>query len=510
MTLRSQSDKQNQYFDTTHLVADLKGRTVRGGGVTAVAQAGKFVLQTGSAVVLARLLTPEDYGLFGMAIVLINFIGLFKNLGLSAATVQKKHINHHQVNTLFWINVGLSVAFCLVVAMLSPAIAQFYGEPRLTAVTLFLSINFIFGGLTVQHQALMKRQMQFGDLAKIEIASMSIGLAAGVTAAIAGMGYWALIATQTAKAVVDLVGVWMMCRWRPQRPSRGAGVKSMLVFGSNVTGFKVANYFSRSSDNILIGRVWGAGELGLYAKAYQLLLFPLLQINFPLSNVIIPVLSSLQSDLKRYSAYYYKAVLLVSLFSMPLIAFLSVEGERIVILLLGKQWVEIVPIFLLLMPAAIAGVLNHSTVWIYQSLGTTNRQLRSGLVVSVIDVMLFLVSVRWGAVGIAAALGLSRPLVLVGSLLYCYTDTPLRFSTFLTKIAIPAIASATAAASVVVLNATVASREINILLGLMISGVTFFICYSLFWIIVPSGRKQLVELFQLIKHIKTRKFSAQN
>ncbi len=147
----------------------------------------------------------------------------------------------------------------------------------------------------------------------------------------------------------------------------------MLAFGGNVTGFKTANYFSRSFDNILIGRVWGATELGLYAKAYQLLLFPLLQINFPLSNVIIPVLSSLQSDLKRYSAYYYKAVLLISLISMPLIAFLSVEGERIVILLLGEQWVEIVPIFLLLMPAAIAGVLNNSTVWVYQSLGTTSE-----------------------------------------------------------------------------------------------------------------------------------------
>ncbi len=102
MTLRSKSDKYDQYFDTTHLMADLKGRTVRGGSVTAVAQVGKFVLQTGSAIILARLLTPEDYGLFSMAIVLVNFVGLFKELGLSAATVQSKTINHHQVSTLIF------------------------------------------------------------------------------------------------------------------------------------------------------------------------------------------------------------------------------------------------------------------------------------------------------------------------------------------------------------------------------------------------------------------------
>ncbi len=158
---------QNNFFDTEYLKADLKGRSVRGGAVTMAAQGIKFFLQIGSTVVLARLLTPEDFGLIAMVTAVTGFVMMFKDMGLSMATVQRAEIDHAQISTLFWINVVLSLAFMLLTATLAPAIAWFYSEPRLTWITLALAGAFIFSGFTVQHQALLRRQMNFGRYQEI-------------------------------------------------------------------------------------------------------------------------------------------------------------------------------------------------------------------------------------------------------------------------------------------------------------------------------------------------------
>ncbi len=303
-------DLNKQFFCTDHLKTELKQRSVRGGAVTLVAQAIKFVLRMGSTVVLARLLSPEDYGLIGMATVVIGFVQLFKDLGLSAATVQKSEINHQQVSTLFWINLIISFAIALLVIALAPLVARFYDEPLLRGITMALAITFIFGGLTVQHQALLQRQMRFAALAKIEIISMLVGVIVAVASAWYGLGYWALVHMQIATVITNAIAVWLSCSWRPGLPSQDSAIKSMLAFGGNLTGFRLVNYFSRNLDNLLIGRYWGSQQLGLYAKAYQLVLLPIEQINSPVNSVALPTLSSLQSEPEKYSKYYYKAILL--------------------------------------------------------------------------------------------------------------------------------------------------------------------------------------------------------
>ncbi len=259
-----------QYFNTEHLKADLKGRSVRGGAVTMAAQICKFVLQMGSTVVLARLLVPEDYGLIGMVTVIINFAGLFKDLGLSTATIQKAEINHKQVSTLFWINFVISCATALVVAALAPVVASFYKEPRLTWITLALASSFIFSGLTVQHQALLRRRMSFTSLAKIEIISMLVGVVTAMISAWYGLGYWALVLMQIATSIANAVGVWVACSWRPGVPLRHSGISSMLAFGGNMTGFNIVNYFSRNLDNILIGQYWGSATVGTLCSGLQI------------------------------------------------------------------------------------------------------------------------------------------------------------------------------------------------------------------------------------------------
>ncbi|HWW75239.1 MAG TPA: lipopolysaccharide biosynthesis protein, partial [Pyrinomonadaceae bacterium] len=259
------------FLRTDRLKEDLGARTARGGLLTVTAQGFKFAATMAATVVLARLLTPGDYGLVGMVAVVTGFIALFKDLGLSAATIQREEISQEQVSTLFWVNVGVSAAIGLLTAALAPVVAWFYGEPRLAPVTLAYSIGFLFGGLTVQHEALLKRQMRFAVLVTAEVAALLASIVTTVALAWRGFGYWSLVAGHLALSFVYMLAVWGVCGWRPGRPRRGAGVRSLLGFGGNLTGAAVVNYFARNLDNMLIGRFWGGWQLGLYAKAYQLL-----------------------------------------------------------------------------------------------------------------------------------------------------------------------------------------------------------------------------------------------
>lgn len=495
--------KQEQYFQTDHLKDDLKGRSVRGGAVTMAAQVSKFVLQMGSTVFLARLLAPEDYGLIGMVTVVIGFAGLFKDLGLSTATIQKSEINHNQVSTLFWINFAISCTTALVVAGLAPVVAWFYQEPRLTGITLALATSFIFGGLTVQHQALLRRQMSFTSLAKIEVISMLTGVVTAIISGWYGLGYWSLVLMQIATAIANAVGVWIACGWRPGVPLLSSGIRSMLAFGGNLTAFNFVNYFSRNLDNVLIGQYWGPQQLGLYAQAYKLLLLPINQINSPITSVALPALSSLQSEPEKYRRYYYKAILLITTIGMPIVAFMFASADKVILLILGKQWLGAVPIFRFLMPAAFMGTFNVATGWVYASLGRTNRQFHWGIMSSIINVVIFLISVRWGAIGVAAAYGLSRPPLVVSAIIYCYEGTILTFTQFLTTLYRPTLASISASLAIIGINLLLPTN-INVEVGLFIDFVLYSLFYFTIWIVFPGGKHIFMDIINIAKSLKSK------
>lgn len=503
--MKNVSSKVNneQYFNTDHLKSDLKGRSVRGGAVTMAAQISKFFLQMGSTVVLARLLVPEDYGLIGMVAVVINFAGLFKDLGLSTATIQKAEINHKQVSNLFWINFAISCTTALVVAGLAPVIAWFYNEPRLTYITLALASSFIFGGLTVQHQALLRRQMRFTNLAKIEVISILFGVSIGMIFAWYGAGYWSLVLMQLTMAMANAMGVWIACSWRPGMPVLKAGIRDMLAFGGNMTGFNLVNYFSRNLDNVLIGQYRGPQELGLYAQAYKLVLLPIQQINSPITSVALPALSSLQSEPKRYSKFYYKAILSISSLGMPMVGFLLASADKVILTLLGKQWLGAVPIFQFLMPAAFNATIGVGLGWAYQSLGLVDRQLRWGIVSSILNVILFVIGVRWGAIGVAAAYGLSRPIFLVAGFTYCYKGTPLRLMELLKTLFQPAFASFGAAVALIGINKLLLTG-INDVIALVIDFFLYCLLYFAIWIVLPNGKNTLFDMLRTAKALKEK------
>ena len=409
-------------------MADLKARSVRGGTITMAAQGVKFLLQMGSVVVLARLLTPNDYGLVAMVIAITGFVAMFKDMGLSMATVQKANINHSQVSTLFWINVLIGFGIMVITAAIAPAVAWFYGERRLMWITLALASAFLFGGLTVQHQALLRRQMRFGRLAAIEVISILVGISIAIVSASYGAGCWALVLMQLAIAITTAIGVWVACKWRPGLPVRNSGVRSMLAFGGHLTGFSIVNYFTRNLDKILIGWRWGTQSLGLYSRAYSLLMLPLQQINTPISAVAIPALSRLQDKPERYRSYYLKAISLIALVTMPSVMFMIIMSENIIGVVLGEQWIGASRIFSILGISALIQPILNTTGWLYVSTGRTDRMFKWGIFASSLITVAFLIGLPYGSVGVASSYTTCFLLITFPCLWYAFKYTPVDIS----------------------------------------------------------------------------------
>lgn len=433
--------KQDHFFDTKHLNTDLKNRSLRGGTVTLASQALSFVIQIGSTMILARLLTPQDYGMISMVAAITGFASVFSNLGLSTATIQRADINHGQVSTLFWINVGVGALISLIVAAISPAVAWFFKTPQLLWVTVVLSLNFLITGLAIQHQALLNRQMQFFAIAKVRILSMLAGIAVAVFMAMHGFRYWALVFNTLTISATSVAGFWLVARWRPSLPRRRSGVRPMLRFGSDVAVFNIINYFSRNLDNILIGRYFGSSILGLYGKAYQLLMLPITNLREPLNKVAMPSLSRLQDEPIQYRKYYMKFISVLAFVSMPLVVFMFVCSDNIINLVLGPQWMGASEFFRILALAALIQPVASTRGVVLLSTGQSRKYLFWGAANAIVTIISFILGLQWGAKGVATAYAIANYLILYPSLIYVFKGSPVRTRDFFSAIYKPLTAS---------------------------------------------------------------------
>lgn len=497
------ADARDRYFRTDHLQADLKGRSVRGGAATLGGQAANFVLKLGSTAVLARLLTPADFGLIAMVTAVTGFVEMFKDAGLSMATVQRTEINHRQISTLFWFNLGLSILLMLVVMALAPGVAWFYGEPQLLWITIALGAMFPLGGLAIQHGALLRRQMRFGTLASINVASQAVGVAAAITAAAFGARYWALVAMMAASGVAGTALVWIACPWLPGLPRRGTDVRPMLRFGVNLSAAQLLILVRRNGDNILLGSFWGASSLGLYTKAYQLLVFPLQQVAGPLNAVAIPVLCRLQSEPRRFRSYYLRLVEIQATFTMPIVAFTFVSADAVILSWLGSRWAAAIPIFRALVGAGIIAAISDLGASVFQSLGRTDRQLRANVYAGVFFVAAFFVGLQWGAVGMAVAVSVMFCIAFPCITAYAFWQSPLNLRALGAATWRPIVAAASAGALTWFASTTCFRLDPGPF-KLVVDLVIFFSSYILAWLVLPAGPSFLLEIAALVsRHLRS-------
>jgi len=393
-----------RHLHTDHLLEHLGARAVSGGLVTVSAQAAKFILNFASAAVLARLLGPKEFGLVGMVLGVTNLVGIFKELGLSTATVQREKITQQQVSNLFWINVGISGLVALLSVGLAPFIAWFYRDHRVTGIMFALSLTFLLTGSTVQHQALLIRQMRFRALAIIDVSSIIFGIGTACCLAYFGFAYWALVAQQLVYAASVLVLTWWTSKWRPSIPKGNSGVRPMLSFGAHLTIADFVGRLSASTDNILLGRFYGAEPLGLYTRANVLLARPLEQVLTPINSVLIPVLSRLQSDPERYRRTMLRAYDMLALIVLPFAGLCLALSKPLVLVILGPKWTGAIPLFSAFALVAVSSPLSAVGSWMFESQGRGADQLRNHTAAGAVTVASYLVGLHWGPLGIVLSL----------------------------------------------------------------------------------------------------------
>jgi O-antigen/teichoic acid export membrane protein len=487
--------KPNAYLRTDDLAIGLGDRTARGGIVTLSSQAIKFVLGIVSTVVLARLLTPADYGLVGMVAVITGFVAIFKDLGLSSATIQKADLTESQITMLFWVNVAASAAIMLLTAAIAPLVARFYHEPRLTLITVGYASGFLLGGLSVQHAALLNRRMRFAALAYIDIMSLVAGIVVAIVLASRGAKYWALVASQLTQGLAYTIGVWYVCRWRPGRPHRNSDVTSMLMFGRNLTGFSIINYFARNLDNLLIGRFWGTVELGLYTRAYQLLMLPIDQINSPITAVAVPALSRLTDSPERYRSAYLRLIEKIALLTMPLMAFMIVCSQWVIQLLLGPSWAGVTGIFQLLAIAGFAQPICSTSGWLFITQGRSRDMLRWGMVGPPIIIVSILVGLPWGATGVALSYSVTFMCIITPALFWFVGRSGPVGARHVFGAVIPMlIASGAGLATAATVRWFIAG--VGPLLGILICGAVSLSTTLLVLLVIPAGRRALADLVE--------------
>jgi len=417
-------------FSTDHLHADLKGRSVRGGLWTFTSQGIGFVLTFVMTMVTARLLTPADFGLVAMVGAVTGLGQAFADLGLSEATIQRQKISHEQVSALFWINVAIGLGLMLVTMGLAPALVWFYRQPRLKGITFWLSLTFLIGGLRVQHNALLQRQMRFVAIAIRDLVAYSVAVTTTIAMACLGAGYWALVAFPLTFNSTAVALTWMMVRWIPGLPRRGAKVGSLVAFGGNVAGSYLIDYLNRSTDSVLIGWYWGASPLGLYSRAFNLLLRPVNQLNAPLSTIMVPALSRIQNDPERFARYYLRVVNLVTWIITPVFSFLFVAAEPVIMLALGHQWLAAAPVFQFLCIAALALMLSSPTKWLFVCRGQSGRLLKLLLILTPIFFASYAIGLPFGIKGVALTGSLGFIGVFPWVLSYTFRGTHLTLQRF--------------------------------------------------------------------------------
>ncbi len=491
----------NEYrdlFSTRELKRDLNRIALKGGAAVLGAEIAASLLRIGSVAVLARLLLPEDFGLLAMVTALTVFAERLKDLGLGDATVQTREINHEQVSALFWINFAICLGLALLLACLSKGIAWFYNEPRLTAISVVLASTFLFSGLVIQPQSLLRRQLRFGTLASIQLCSLVLSLLLAILFAYFGFGYWALVAREFSRAVFVVFGTWIACPWRPSLPRRGVGLAHFLSFGKNVTGFNLVHFLSRSIDKVLIGKLNGPFWVGVYTNAYQLITLPVTQIQFPVNTVALPALSALQTEPSKFRDYSEKMLHLLTFFSMPVVAFLALFADVIIDLLLGPKWKSAVPIFQALAIGAFVEPIVHALGPPLVAFGKTKEYFNLGIMNAISLVFCMALGSYWGAIGVAFGHSIGIYLAMAACLFYGLRQTPIRIVPLLRRLLLNSFCSFLTALILLCLRYVVGwSIQLYWLPFFAIGGT---LIYLGLWLLIPGGKEMLGIYWKYAKH----------
>ncbi len=369
-----------------------------------LSQVIKIIATILTTVLLSRILKPEDFGLIAMVAPVLALALLLQEFGLSAAAIQKTTLSITESSSLFWLNLLTALSVAAFIIITSPFIAWFFEDSRATLVAIASAGTLLLASTYAQHLVVLQRELKFGLISIAEISGVTVNLIASVSTALLLKNYWSILIGTAAGTITQAMILWTFARWKPSFKFDLKPAYMMLKFAGEATATNVLNFLIRNLDNVLIAKVAGPVELGLYDRSYRVMMLPLQGINAPVNRLMLPLLSRSQSEPERFRVLFNNALWFVALLTLPLLVVVCFNSERFIVFLLGESWRAAAPIFFWLMMTGIIQTAANLTGNLYLSTGQTERLLTWSWISSLVTAVATLVGVFWGAVGVAIGL----------------------------------------------------------------------------------------------------------
>lgn len=469
-------------------------RSVRSGVMMVVGRGAQLVLQFGLSIVLARLLTPDDYGVQAMVFPVALLVQGIANAGLQSAIIQHEELDDVQASALFWVSLRWNALLCLAMAASGFILMPMYREPRVLPVTIAWAAITFAATLSAIHEALLKRQFRFGAVLGAHLAGLVLSIVVAVVAAKLGLRYWAIILQVAVVEFVRVGIVWTVSRWRPIAWSRlGAerdtAAAELRAYWRGFAGSRFMGWIGEQADRVAVGITGGSVMLGFYDTAKRWGQFAFLELYTPLTEVAIASLSAARRDPERYASHVRNAFVPVLAVSLPILGFLFAEPRGVLLFLVGETWLPSAPMLRAIALAIAIGSIGRLAFWVSLSMGQTVRTFHWTLWATPVYLVCVLAGVRWGAEGTARGLAVANMLTSVPCVYFLLSTTSLRAGAVLRTWAVPLLASAGGVVALQLLDDGVRSAES--FAGLVIRGLVFVATYAVLWMVIPGGRAML-------------------
>jgi O-antigen/teichoic acid export membrane protein len=330
----------------------LRQRTVRGASWSFLDQGVGFATQFVIGVVLARLLQPEDFGLLGMAWIVMGFGAVFVYLGLGPALIQRRHLTERHIRVAFTVSAVAGVCISLAVMVAAPLAAQALGDERVTPLLRVTSIILVCSGLQIPSQALLQRRLDFRRIFYVNVANSAVHGLTAIGLAVSGFGVWSLVCGMIAQRVGSLILYYVSVQHSIKPLIARNELKELASFGVGVSLAQIFNYFALQGDYFVVGRVLGSSALGVYTRAYSLMQMPTQRFVGVLSRTLFPAVSIIQDDQRRFRSAYLRTLTMIAFITLPALLLLVITAPELIVGVYGKQWAGAV------LPLQILGVFG--------------------------------------------------------------------------------------------------------------------------------------------------------
>jgi PST family polysaccharide transporter len=474
-------------------MAAARGVFWTGGG-----QALRQAIQVVASIALARLLTPDDFGLLGMTLIFMGVAQLFADFGIGAAIVQSRQVDRIVLSSCFWANAGAAILVSLLLALASPFAGAFYGDPRVVPILLVLSSSLVLSGIIVVPRATLLRDMAFAQVAKAQVVGSLAGAVVAVMMAWLGLGVWSLVMQPIVGSAVTMVLVMAYAGWLPHLEFSWHRIRNLAGFSAGVLGSDLLNFANRNADNLLVGKFLGSGQLGYYSMAYQLMLYPLSQVSSVIVKVLFPALSRMQDDTLRLRQAYVRSISAIAFITFPMMIGLFAVSRDFVSVVFGEKWLAMLPVLDILCWVGMMQSIGTTLGTIYLSTGRIRTAFLLTLCSTPIFILSFVIGLRWGITGVALGYAIASAGLFYVGLRLAFAIVGLTFREFHRALAKPLAASVVMLAALLPLShllARATGLPAQGRLGVLVAmGVAVYGLVSML-----INRKQMTELMAMVR-----------